>query len=413
MHLALLSVAIGSALTLGQIFILFNVLNIENYVYSRAVLNTMNIAAPFLCLGFDSAAPVLKRINQGYPFFWNIIVANFCALLIFILLSLILPVHSKLSPLLLGLAASTSVAGALIIANYYRVEGDFQRYFIGLNIIDKLVRTFIIVVLAVLVNDIFHWAILLSMCGSAYMCLIALKTKQPIRLNLSIFIKHMYIGLPYIFSSLGIIFMTRMPFYASYIFEDQLITAKLDIALLFSLFLLIPVLNKSKVEESISEGFVDKYLMGMKQSWHGIWFQELLVCFGIILMAIVSVLLDKATPHDILTILLPLMIGMILISSIPNFSQVLCLLGKFSQGIMASFFVAFVSIVIYLPLLLLPSVPVPCMFIVSASTYCIVGCIVLRKLDVEMHNFWRWKHALISIFICCIVLLLSCVILMA
>ena len=128
MYLALFSVAFGSVLTFGQAAALFNILDLENYVAYRAVLNTMNIAAPFLCLGFDSASPVLRRMNPGFPFFWNLLVLHLVALLLFVTSALILPTASKLLPLILGLAASTSVAAALIVANHYRVEGEIRRY---------------------------------------------------------------------------------------------------------------------------------------------------------------------------------------------------------------------------------------------------------------------------------------------
>jgi hypothetical protein len=406
MYLALFSVAFGSLLTLSQIYVLFNILSLESYVASRAVLNTMNVAAPFLCLGFDSAAPVLKRMNKGFPFFWNMIIAQFLGLIFLIVIALMLPISSKASPLILGLAASMSVAGVLIIANHYRVEGRLSKYFIGLNVTDKLVRTIIISASAFLIQDIFLWSLMVSVIGFSYVGLIALQTRIPVKLDLKIFISHIHIGIPYILSVLGLIAMTRMPFYASYIFEDKLTTAKIDVWLLFSLFLLIPVLNKSKMEESKSEGDAITYLSRMKESWRAIWLQEMVVCFAILGLAFIAVYYERCSTADLLEILLPLMIGMILIASVPNYAQLLCFFSMYSLGIRISFFIAIASTLIYFPLLVLDDVRVPILFIASAFWYCLVGCVVARSVGVRIHDFWRWKHAFISIFVCCIVLLL-------
>jgi hypothetical protein len=398
MYLALFSVAFGSVLTFGQAAALFNILDLEKYVDYRAVLNTMNIAAPFLCLGFDSAAPVLRRMNPGFPFFWNLLVLHLVALLLFVTSALILPTASKLLPLILGLAASTSVAAALIVANHYRVEGEIRRYFISVNIADKLVRSIIILALAVLVKDILLWAIMLSVLCFAYVGLISLQTGCRPRLDYQVFFSHVRISVPYIFAALGIIAMTRMPFYAAYLVDDKLFTAKIDIWLLFSLFLLIPVLNKSKVEESKSAGMAQEYVAAMKKSWGGLRNQELLVCSCIIALASATVLTGQTVQSDLLGIVLPLMVGMILISSQPNYVQVLCLFGKFGLGIKISFLITFASLMAYLPRFAAVEFTVPFLFVMSASIYCAIGCLVARLLEVKIADFWRWREALLLIF---------------
>lgn len=398
MYLALFSVAFGSVLTFGQAAALFNILDLENYVAYRAVLNTMNNAAPFLCLGFDSAAPVLRRMNPGFPFFWNILVLHLVALILFLASALILPTGSNFLPLILGLAASTSVAGALIVANHYRVEGEIRRYFVGVNIVDKLVRTIIILTLAVLVRDILLWSILLSVLCFAYVGLISLQTGCRPKLDYKVFFSHVRISVPYIFAALGLVAVTRMPFYAAYLFDEKLLTAKIDIWLLFSLFLLIPVLNKSKVEESKSAGMAQDYVAAMKKSWSGIRNQELLVCSCIIAIASATVLTGQTAESDLLGIVLPLIVGMILISSQPNYVLVLCLFGKFGLGIKISFIITFTALVAYLPRFSGLEFTVPYLFVMSASIYCAIGCLVAKLLEVKIADFWRWRDALLLIF---------------
>jgi hypothetical protein len=407
MYLALFSVAFGSVLTFVQAAALFNILDIENYVAYRAVLNTMNIAAPFLCLGFDSAAPVLRRTNPGFPFFWNLFVLHLFALLLFIISALILPTVSKLLPLILGLAASTSVAAGIIVANHYRVEGEIRRYFIGVNIVDKLVRTIIIIVLAVFVKDILLWSILLSVLCFAYVGIIALQTGCPLRLDWCVFVKHLSISFPKIFAVLSITFLTRLPFYTSYLFDNSLVTAKVDICLLFSLFLLIPVLNNSKIEEASSTGLTHEYIAAMKLGWIRLIGLELLVSFGIIGLACIGVITGYALQNDLLQILLPLMIGMVLISSQPNYVLIIFMSGNTSLGIKTSLSVVAFTATAFLPRMVMESLSIPWLFVFAATMYCVVGCFAIRSLGIKIGNFWRWHYALILI-LCIVVALISC-----
>lgn len=397
MYLALFSVAFGSILNFGQVAVLFNILDLENYVAYRAVLNTMNMAAPFLCLGFDSAAPVLKRINPGFYFFWNILAVLLGALLILITIALILPTTSKLLPLILGLASSTSFAGMLIVANHYRVEGEINKYFISVNIFDKLVRSFIILGLAVLIQDILTWSIIMSLIGFFYVGLIALRTGCRIELDTKIFFSHVRISVPYIFAALGVVAVTRMPFYAAYIMKDDLATAKIDIWLLISLFLLIPVLNKSKFEESNSASLAQDYIAAMKLSWKELQKMEILICSGIIVVAIASVITGLASKNDLLSTILPLLIGMILIASVPNYVHVLCMYNMFGLAIKMSLLIGFFSIIAYLPMFFLVSFKVPFLFVASALMYCFIGCFVAQIIKLKISDFWRWRESLLLI----------------
>ena len=111
MYIALFSVAFGSLLTFVQAVGLFNLLDLETYVSYRAVINTMNVAAPFLCIGFDTSAPVLKRQDPEVPFLWNILAVHFMLFLAFFIISILLPHESRLMPIASGLAAGARVVG--------------------------------------------------------------------------------------------------------------------------------------------------------------------------------------------------------------------------------------------------------------------------------------------------------------
>ena len=60
---ALLMVGIGICFTLIQMLGL-HVIFEDDYTTSRANINTMNIAAPLLCFGFDITAPQITKIEK-------------------------------------------------------------------------------------------------------------------------------------------------------------------------------------------------------------------------------------------------------------------------------------------------------------------------------------------------------------
>ena len=395
MYLALFSVAFGSLLTLLQAGALFHMLGLNAYVSYRAVLNTMNNFAPFLCLGFDTAAPVLRRMHPGFPFFWNLLTVHFLALILFLLTSISLPGTSKLQPLTLGLAAGTSVAAALTLANYHRTEGGIRRYFLHINVVDRIVRTAIILGLAILVHDVLLWSILMATLCFAYVGVTSRQTGVRVQVDAKIFWCHLRTSCPYIFSALGIILLTRLPFYVAYLTLGKLATAKIDFWLMVCLFLLIPVLNKSKIEEANSTGLAREYLVTMKKSWRRLLQQELMVAGGIVAVSCAAAWYGRAAKSDLVSIVLPLMLGMILIASQPNYVQVLCFFEKYLAGVKVSVVIAVVAMLAYLPKLVFTWLPIPGLFIASAVLYCALGCAIARRLNLKVGDFWRWRDALV------------------
>jgi hypothetical protein len=406
MYIALFSVGFGSLLTLAQAGLLFSMLEIDNYVSFRAILNTMNIAAPFLCLGFDSAAPILKRMNPNFPFFWNLLATQILLLLFFLSISLILPVDSKSLSVSLGLVAATSAAGALMVSNYYRVENNFNKYFISINVTDKLVRTFIIVISALLIQEKILWSLIVTFFYFSYVFLLALSTGCKFQINFRIFKSHLHKASPFLLSALGIILITRLPFYAAYFYEDSLLTAKVDIWLLFSIFLLIPMLNKSKVEEVFSAGVMKNYILRMHFSWPSILVQELLICTGIVAFATVAIFLGYASRDDLFFVILPLISGMVIIASVPNYLQLTCFANKFLITVVTSIAIVIIAIMSYLPKIFFADFSIQFLFILSSILYCLVGFYVANILEIKLSYFWRWRDSLFVIFISAIELII-------
>ena len=177
MNFALFSVGISSLLSFIQLAALSYILNVDTYVNFRAFINTMNNAAPFLCFGFDSAMPMLRKSNRNFPFFWSLLLLYLLLFISFFAIALISSDNSKLQVLLFGLTASLSLCGTTIIANLKRSNGNFKDYFLSLNILDKFIRFLIIVVLAIFFDDFINWAISVSLISLLYLIFAAYRAK--------------------------------------------------------------------------------------------------------------------------------------------------------------------------------------------------------------------------------------------
>jgi hypothetical protein len=403
MYFSIISVILGSGLTLVQTLGLYLIFDVDKYISLRVVLNAMNNAAPFLCFGIDNAAPVIKRTNPGFPFFWNIIILHILISVVLIGVAVFADLGPKVLPILLGVAASTSVASTLIIANYYRAEGCHFKYFLGVNVIDKVFRTIVILILSFFVKKILWWSILLSVAGFGYAIFAAIRTGSGIQFDLRTLLCHLRVGMPFMFATVSIISITRFPFYVAYLFEDSAYVAKIDIWILFSLLFLIPSLNKSKIDESASRGLPKEYIIEAKKSWPIIRKYERFVLAGIVVIAMCAALVGHSEKKVITNIVMPLVIGMIMISSVPNYVQLLCFYKNTMMSVRVTSYVILATALCYLPQTFTNRFSTSFLFVASTFAYCAIGCVVARQMDIRIQDFWRWRHAVESVFICIIV----------
>ena len=68
--MALVLVALGILITLAQMYGLYVIFD-DQYIEARAVINSMSIAAPLLCFGFDTSAPIITKREKTPAFLWN------------------------------------------------------------------------------------------------------------------------------------------------------------------------------------------------------------------------------------------------------------------------------------------------------------------------------------------------------
>jgi len=402
MNFALFSVGISSLLSFIQLAALSYILNVDTYVNFRAFINTMNNAAPFLCFGFDSAMPMLRKSNRNFPFFWSLLLLYLLLFIIFFAIALISSDNSKLQVLLFGLTASLSLCGTTIIANLKRSNGNFKDYFLSLNILDKFIRFLIIVVLAIFFDDFINWAISVSLISLLYLIFAAYRAKIKPLFNFQILFSHIKKSFPFVISSLGLFALTRFPFYAAFFFEKSYETAKVDFWLLAALLLLVPVLNSSKIEESRSGGNIYDYIHGMKNKRLTVSLQELLILISIFIATVVGVKIGRTVPQDIFEVILPLTLGMLFIGSIPNYAQLLCFNLKPKLGVVSSLTLLAILIGFCLCNSFLFKLPISIIFLISTILYFILGLFVSMFLKIKFQDFFRAKRmialGLISIF---------------
>ncbi|QDC46240.1 hypothetical protein FIT71_04265 [Candidatus Methylopumilus universalis] len=392
MNFALFSVGISSLLSFLQLAILSYILNVDTYVNFRAFINTMNNAAPFLCLGFDSAMPMLKKSNENFPFFWSLLLLYLLFFIIFFAIAIISIDNSKFQVLLFGLTASLSLCGTTIIANLKRSNGNFKDYFLSLNILDKFLRFLIIIVLAIFFDDFINWAISASILFLMYLIFAAYRANIKPLFNFQILFRHIKKTFPFVVSSLGLFALTRFPFYAAFFFEGSYETAKVDFWLLASLLLLVPVLNSSKIEESRSGGNIYEYIHGMKNKRLTISLQEFLILISIFIATVVGIKIGKTIPQDIFEVILPLTLGMLFIGSIPNYAQLLCFDLKPKLGVVCSLTLLAILIGFCLCHSFLFKLPISIIFLISTILYFILGLYVSMFLKIKFQDFFRVKR---------------------
>jgi hypothetical protein len=394
MNFALFSVFLGTAITLLQLIVLSYILDVDNYVNYRAFLNIMNNAVPFLCLGFDTSSPLLRKSNSQFPFFWNLFLFYFFLFLLFILIGLFLPLNSKVQSLFFGLSASLSIAGTTIIANMKRSDGNFRSYFMSLNVLDKSIRIIIIIGFALLIKTFFNWAICVSLASFLYLTYIVLSLKNKFLINFHIFYKHLKQSLPMILAAFGPHTIMRFPFYAAFFYEKNIITAKIDFWLLIALSLLIPVLNSSKIEEAKAKCTVFPYIKGIKSARMHIALQETVILGGIFILTFCALKLGKTSEYDLISILLPLMIGMLLIGSVPNYPQLLCFSSNPKLAIFISAVLILITIFIYHLNFIFFNAPTSLVFLISTCIYFFIGFLISLHLKIKFTDFFRIKRML-------------------
>lgn len=358
----------------------------------------MNNLAPLLCLGFDSGAPLLKKISST-SFFWNLLFLNAIIFISTLLLAIHFQANSKIQTILFGISASTTLAVTIVIANYRRSHGETRQYFLSVNVYDRLLRTFIIIGCALLINNLTNWAAAICLLSAAYAIYIAKLTKTKIDLNYQKFINQLKISIPFIFVSLGILVISRIPFYASYFFDNNIYAAKLDFFLLFSLFILIPFLNQSKIQEAKSEASLSNYLEYMRQGWRHIFIQELFIMMLMFVLAWIAIFIKKADGYEIKYICAPILCGMILVSSIPNFIQLICFSMNGNKAIRHSITLVLITLLIYTPKIFFREISTTFFFVASTVLYVIFGCLVAKNLRIKLNMFLRLTRTIILLLL--------------
>jgi hypothetical protein len=367
MWVSLLSVALGSLVTLLQYFGLGYFLTGQNFLSARAAINTMNLLAPFLCFGLDNAAPRIVREGSTGSYVWSFIALAIPAAIAMMLFAW-LDIDWKYSPFLVGIAFSMTVSISLVASNFTRAQGAHQRYFLSVNFFDRFARTMILLGAAVLVSDFLHWALLALPAFLLYSFFVVIRSNAS-RASFELFPRKLLReSFPLMLSSVAIIVLTRSPYFAAYTLEYPAYANVTDIVLLFSLFILIPILNIQKIAEidDVKEQGAAHYVS------RRLIVAEVLIVTGYIATMAVGVALGVLTESNLFEIVVPIGIGMVAISLLPNFPHLLLLHGYSRQGFTATVIVIFATFAAY-PAAYFAGLPTAWGFNIAALVYAGTG----------------------------------------
>ncbi len=329
MWVSLVSVALGSIVTLLLYFGLNYLLPEQQFFSARAVINSMNLFAPFLCLGLDNAAPRLVQKGSNGSYVWGFLVYAIIGALALVLLGWAVG-QWKYSPFIIGAGFALTLSTTLVASNYLRAQGAHRRYFLNVNIYDRFARTFILLGAAVFFEEFLFWALVVVPAFIIYSASVVVRSGATLQGSLRFPTEEARRSLPLILSSVAIILLTRSPYFAAYIKDGVISANATDLILLFSLLILLPVLNVQKIDEVILKG---SEAGGRPNNGRQLALAEFVIISGFISFLLLANIMGFLSRADLIGIAMPLGIGMILISMIPNFPHILLLVGRTKAGL--------------------------------------------------------------------------------
>ena len=381
---ALLMVLIGVCLTLLQMLGLYVIFE-DDYTTSRAVINTMNIAAPLMCFGFDITAPQITKTEKNASFIWNFISLHLFLLVIFVICSFLAP-DEKVKSIFLGLSLASIFASKIIVVEFERTLGFVKQYFFNLHVRDRFYRTLAILLIGYLFTNIDIWSALLIIFSLIYLFVIIYKYKDALFFNFKQFKNHIYICLPFFISAIAVVFIYRAVFYVSYFFDTNLITAKIDLWLIIALFILIPMMNISKYAETQSKGNLSVYIKEMQKSWKKITQQQFLIILMIFALTAAGIYLDKVEKNDLILFVFPMVLSMLIVSTIPSFFYLALLKGRIKISAYNIFTILLLSLTVYSLKFYYPEIP--------ATYLLLLNCILYTLFTLIMSKFFLGVHTM-------------------
>lgn len=387
---ALLMVGIGICFTLIQMLGLYVIFE-DDYTTSRAIINTMNIAAPLLCFGFDITAPQITKIEKSASFIWNFIFLHLFLLVTFVICSLLIA-DEKVKSIFLGLCLASIFASKIIVVEFERALGLVKQYFFSLHVRDRFYRTFAILFIGYFFTTIYTWAALLIAFSLIYLFVITYKYKNHLIFNLNKFKDHLNLCFPYFITAITVVFIYRAVFYVSYFFDANLIAAKIDFWLIISLFLLIPVMNISKFAETNSKGNLVIYISEMKRSWNKITQQQFLIFLIIFIVTAVGIYINKVEKNDLVLFIFPMTLSLLIVSTIPSFFYLALLKGRIKLSAYNIFTILFFSLAVYSMKFYYPEIAVAYLFLLNCILYTLFNLIMSKfLLGVNVKEIFRIK----------------------
>lgn len=327
MFRSVFSVGLGTFLTLLQILVLKYNLDPAGFNDYRYIINTMMNLAPLLCLGIDNSYPkIFKKydLKNNFSHLLNL----YLILFIFSYLCAFLYFNFSDSYLLFSFSASFSIVISILISNHIRMCKGSDEYFFKLNIKDKFLRFFIVIISFLLIDDFIIWAISLPILLIINQLFIEKKYFHFNKINFNQIKVIIHNSLPFMFSSIVLIILTRSLYYYSYFYKSDDIIMSVDMTLLMLLFYMIPNLNLMKICDTNNQiclnSFCKEYLNNYnKKSLIEFSFVILFTCFCVLFkfFDFGFLLLSEQS----ITILL---LGFCVINSIPNYFHLLLLKKK-------------------------------------------------------------------------------------
>lgn len=298
-------------------------LTTDELVHIRVVLNTALVSGVLVLIGWDSSCVRVKEQDKQK--------VEDAAFIILIILSVVVFSSSEYvkdeiwSVYLEGISIGALFGYPILHYNMKRSNGEYIKFFIGLNVVDKAIRSSIIILSAYfsspneIIENIFY-------CLLAWVVILRIANGKRIALEIGFIFEFLssldrYGNLRFLLSSFFMFYITRAVFFLTTT-EQGKVLISVDLALLVGSFLFVPVQSVLKVLEA--KRYIDG--SGILSSKKVAGFSKLTIIDLIICVmggGLILLYSSYIVPGGIdMRVALYILFGQVIASTMPNMMQV-------------------------------------------------------------------------------------------
>lgn len=372
----------GSVLIAFQIAALYLLLDKDSFVEYRVIINTANYAAIIFTMGLvDSAHFAINKAKieeSKYLGLSLVLILSVYAIstIIFYAFS-----SSEITKnLFFGVVLGSVISIYLLFISILRIRGKVDAYFKEINVKQRIIRTFLIVIALVVTDSIEQWFYLVFIGYLAHLLFVKFRNQIKVSIPSGSYLSIIKISSLFFIVSFLMIAVTRAPYYFSLYFYDTSQIVTIDIVLTGMVLMLIPFLNQYKISEISSNFKIEDYINDTKSYHSERLKQQVFLVMILIFLVLFAEFMAPSFLDNGLLVAGILMIGMTIIVSSQHYLAMLQLTANI-QMLIKSFIAILISIFLLTIVLINYSFnySIELSFVLLSILYSLIGKVVWSK----------------------------------